>query len=349
MKSKFVRPIIVFREAVANAQRTVETANFDAPYTAEFEHDRMTEANTALLDQAFFSEPLTTYAVGFQDDKVVDAALEFYAPIVPVSRKFTYSTFDNAEAFTSDTNDVRSIRSDFKEIEYTSGKINAATINRGLQISIDLDEVDGMTNWEESYTQKLIRRLKRNSLRRAVALLQATAVANSASTAKTWDTTALKDPDQDVILELIASADTVGMRPNRIGYGDTSWAKRLLSHRAQTNAGGFGSSALTPEQLAGFLQVDAVNVCPSRYTSGSSARAQIVANAVLMFMAEAGVDTSDASNIKRFVTMGSSAQGGGIYQVYVQRVSAKRYVIAVGTYELTKITSAIGVRQFIIA
>ena len=345
MKRKNAPANILSREAVANALRTIETARFDAPFSAEFEHDRVTEANTALLDQAYFSEPLTNYAVGYKDDATVDAALEFYAPVVPVARKFTYATFDNAEEFTSDTNDVRPIRSDFKEIEYTSTKVNAATINRGLQISIDLDEVEGMTNWEEFYTQKLIRRLKRNSLRRAVALLSTTA----ANSAKTWDTTVGKDPDLDVIQEIVAGADLQGVRPNRIGYGDTSWAKRMLSHRAQTSAGGFASSALTPDALALLLQVDKVNVCPARYSSSTTARAQIVANLVLMFLAEDGVDTEDASNIKRFVTMGSSAQGGGIYQVYAQRVSAKRYVIAVGTYELTKITSTLGIRQFTIS
>ena len=344
MKSKSA-PSILFREAVANALRSIETASFDAPFTGTFEHDRVTEANTALLDQAFFSEPLTNYAVGFKDDATVDAALEFYAPVVPVSRKFTYATFDNAEAFASDTNDVRAIRSDFKEIEYTSAKVQAATVNRGLQISVDLDEVDGMTNWEEMYTQKLIRRLKRNSLRRAVALLSNTAN----NTAKTWDVTTGKDPDLDVIAELITAADLIGLRPNRVGYGDTSWSKRMLAHRAQTSAGGFASSALTPEALAGLLQVDAVNVCPARYTSSATARSQIVSNLVLMFLAESGVDTEDASNIKRFVTMGSSTQGGGIYQVYAQRVSAKRYIIAVGTYELTKITSTLGIRKFTVS
>ena len=210
---------------------------------------------------------------------------------------------------------------------------------------MDLDEVDGLTNWEEMYTQKLIRRLKRNSLKRAVALLSAAAT----NTAKTWDTTAAKDPDQDVLLELIAGADLSGIRPNRVGYGDTSWSKRMLSHRAQNTAGGFASSALTPDVLAGLLQVDAVNVCPSRYTASATARTQIIANLVLMFLAESGVDTEDASNIKRFVTMGSSTQGGGVYQVYAQRVSAKRYVIAVGTYELTKIVSTLGIRQFTIS
>ena len=346
MKSK-ITPTLVrqHREAVANAIHAAENLRFENPYSGTFAHDRVEEANASLLDQAFFSEPLTNYAVGFRDDADLDKALEFYAPVVPVSRKFSYAVFDNAEQFLSEDDDARPLRTDFREVEYTSTKALAATVNRGLQISVDLDEIDGLPNWEEMYTNKLLRRLKRNSLKRAVALLSAAAT----NTAKTWDTTAGKDPDQDVVLELIAAADLVGIRPNRIGYGDTSWSKRMLSHRAQNTAGGFSSSAFTPEALAGLLQVNEVQVTSARYTASATARTQIVANLVLMFLAEAGVDIDDASNIKRFITMGGSDQGGGQYQVYSQRVSAKRHVIAVGHYELTKITSTLGIRKFTVS
>ena len=51
------------------------------------------------------------------------------------------------------------------------------------------------------------------------------------------------------------------------------------------------------------------------------------------------MDTEDASNIKRFVSNGSPEEGGGRYQVYSARLSAKRHVIAVGTYENIKITT----------
>ena len=123
----------------------------------------------------------------------------------------------------------------------------------------------------------------------------------------------------------------------------------MLAHRAQNSAGGFSSSALTPEALAGLLQVDEVNVTSARYTSSSTARTQIVANLVLMFLAESGADTEDPSNIKRFVSMGSNDQGGGQFQIYSQRVSAKRHNIAVGHYELTKITSTLGIRKFTVS
>jgi hypothetical protein len=333
------------REVVANTIREIESASYEAPAAGGFVHDRVTEANASLMDQAFFNEPLTAYAVGYRDKEDIEAQLEFYAPMVPTPRRFSYSAWDNAEEFLSSDDDERPIGADFKSVEYISSKVEAKTANRGLQICLDLDELDGMPNWEEVYTQKLLRRIRRNSLKRAVALISGTAT----NTNKTWDTTALKDPDQDVLLDLVTAADLTGNRPNRIGYGDTSWSKRILSHRAQTNAGGFGSSQQTPEQLAGFLQVDEVQVTKARYTASATARTQIVANLVLMFLAESEADVDDPSNIKRFVSMGSADQGGGQYQVYSQRVSAKRHIIAVGHYELIKLTSTAGMRKFTVS
>lgn len=333
------------REVLANAVREIENFRYELPATGGFEHDRVTEINASLIDQAYFSEGLTNYAVGFREDPEVDASLEFYAPMVPVARKFSYAVWDNAEEFLADDSDERPIGGDFKQVEYTSTKVDAKTANRGLQICVDLDEIGGIPNWEEMYTNKLLRRIKRNSLKRAVALISGTAT----NTAKTWDTTAAKDPDQDVISELVTAGDLTGIRPNRIGYGDTSWSKRLLSHRAQATAGGFASAGMTPEQVAAFMQVDEVQVTKSRYTASSTARTQIVANLVLMFLAQSGQDTEDPSNIKRFVSMGASEQGGGQYQVYSQRVSAKRHIIAVGNYEQTKLVSSTGMRKFTIS
>jgi hypothetical protein len=329
------------REIMANTIREIETASYEAPASGGFVHERVTEANASLLDQAFFNEPLTNYAVGFRDSEDVEKQLEFYAPMVPTPRRFSYSAWDNAEEFLSSDDDERPIGADFKSVEYVSSKVEAKTVNRGLQICLDLDELDGMPNWEEMYTQKLIRRIRRNSLRRAVALISGTAT----NTAYTWSAVAGKDPDQDILLDLVTASDASGVRPNRVGYGDTSWSKRLLSHRFQASAGGFGSASLTPEHLAGFLQVDEVQVTKARYTASSTARTQVVGNQVLMFSALSGADTEDFSNIKRFVSMGSANQGGGQFQVYSQQVSAKRHILAVGHYELIKLTSTIGMRK----
>jgi len=333
------------REELHNSLRRIESMA-DAPRIGDDSHERIIMFNAAIATESSFSQALTDYAVDFSDDGDLDAELEFFAPSVEVGNRFEYATHESAEAFLSDgDDDERPAKADFKEVEYTEGKVNAATVNRGLQITLDMDKIRGRSDWEEHYTQKLIRRIKRNSLRRAVALLSAAAT----NTAKTWDTTAGKDPDQDIITELVTAADIVGVKPNRIGFGDTAWSKRGISHRAQNSAGGFASAMLTPDSLAGILGVDKVLKSNARYTSSASAKTQIVANLVLMFNAAAGVDTEDASNIKRFVSMGAPEEGGGLYQVYSQRVSAKRHIIAVGMYEKQAITSTLGIRKFTVS
>lgn len=336
---------LVAREQLHNSLRAIENARLEPVYSQQDGHERIAEFNAALFTESFFSQPLTDYAVGFRDPSDIDAELEFFAPEVPVAERFSYAVWDNAEEWLSETDDQRPIKGDFKEVEYTSAKIDASVVNRGLQITLDMDQVRARSDFEEFYTQKLLRRLKRNELRRAIALLSTAAT----NTAKTWDTTALKDPDQDIIVELIAAADASGIKPNRVGFGDTAWAKRMLSHRAQTTSGGFGSASLTADQMAGLYGLENVLNSKSRFTTGLLTKGQSLANLVLMFNATSGTDTEDASNIKRFVANGATEEGGGKYQVYSQRISAKRWVIAVGYYSVLKITSTLGIRKFTIS
>ncbi|MEM1083228.1 MAG: hypothetical protein AAGI48_03830 [Verrucomicrobiota bacterium] len=306
-----------------------------------FKHDRIVAANASLFTESYFSEPLTTYAVGFRDPNNIEETLEFFAPAVQVPRRFEHAVHNNAEEFYSEDDDERAIRADFGEVEYTEDKVDAKTVNRGLKICVDLDEVADKDNWREHYTGKLLRRLNRNSLRRAIALLSAAAT----NTAKTWDSSAGKDPDQDVSTELIAAATASGVRPNRVGYGDTAYSKRITSHRAQDNAGGYASAGLTLEQLASFLNVDQTFVSRERYSTGGD-KQEVVNNLVLMFMAMSGQDQEDPSNIKRFW---SPTESGGRVRVYEREVSAKLYEIVVEHYELTKITSMLGIRKFTVS
>lgn len=344
MKGKALQ-LFAQREALHNSLRRIESINY-APAISDNRHERVSMFNADIATESFFSQPLTDYAVGFTDMADLDRELEFFAPEVPVEPRFEYTVHDNAEAFLSDgDDDERPAKSDFKDVEYTESKVNSATVNRGLQITLDMDKIRGRSDWEEHYTTKLMTRVKRNSLRRAIALLAAAAT----NTAKTWDITAGKDPDQDIVAELILAAALSGVRPNRVGYGETTWSKRMLAHRAQTSSGGFASAGLTPQQVAGLLAVDEVMVSKARYTSSASARTEMMGTLVLMFNALSGLDTEDASNIKRFVSNGDPEEGGGRFQVYSQRVSAKRHIIAVGHYERQAITSTLGIRKFTIS
>lgn len=309
----------------------------------KFLHDRIVAANASLFTEAYFSEPLTQYAVGWRDPNNIEETVNFFAPPVAVPRRFEYAEFTNAEEFLSDASndDLRAIRGDFKELEYTELKTSAKTLNRGLKISVDLDQVADKTNWREMYVAKIKRRLLRNKLRRAVALLSAAAN----NTAKTWDTTAGKNPDGDVRTELKTAATVSGIRPNRVGYGDTAWDARASSHEAQNNAGGYAAAQRTPEQVASYLNVDKVKVSRERYQSAAASKSEILNTLVLMFYALEMMDAEDPSNIKGFW---SPCENGEAMRVYERQVGAKLYEIVVEHYELIKITSTLGIRQFTI-
>jgi hypothetical protein len=296
-------------------------------------------ANESRFSESYFNQTATGYAVGGWDKTDIEAEANFFCPPVLVPRKFTYSEFINAEEMLSETvDDLRAIGGDFKRVEYTSKKTTAQTDNRGLTVRVDLDEIADKSNWENMTVDRLIRRLKRNKLRRAITLIAAAAT----NTARTWDASAGKDPDQDVRTSLLTATTASGLRPNRVGYGDTAWDKRVLSHRFQNNAGGYASAILSAQELATQLMVDQVLVSKSRYQSGAAAKTEIVNNLVLSFLGYDGMGEEDPSNVKGFW---SPCEGGGPVRFYTQQISAKLYDVTVEHDELTKITSTLGIRK----
>jgi hypothetical protein len=303
-------------------------------------------ANASRLVEGYFSEPLTTYATGWRDSAPVEELLNFIAPPVTVNRRFEYAQFINAEAFLLDSSeeDVRAIGANFKEVEYTKTKATGVTENKGLTILVDRDNIGDMPNWEEIYTSKLMTRLMRSELYRAYNLMSAAAT----NTAKTWDTTALKDPDQDVLTELIASVDSSGVRPNRVLYNDVAWNKRGVAHRAQTTAGGFASAGMSPEQVTSIFQVDQVMVSKSRYVAagGSTTKSKTIGDTVHMITAFDVATPEDPSNLKRFI---SPVEGGGRFRVYRQEINAKLIAITVEHYSKTVVTSTLGLRKLTIS
>lgn len=314
-----------------------------------FTPGKITAFNASLFTQSTFSEPLTAYATGFRDPENIEETLEFIAPEVNAGRRFEYAKHTSAEEFLSDgaDDDLRGIGADFPTVRYNSSKQNAKLLNRGLAIDIDEDMVEETPDWENYYTAKLLRRLQRNSLRRAVTLLSAAAV----NTNKTWSTAAGKNPDGDVRAELITAANLSGIRPSRILYGDTAWDSRSASHEAQNTAGGFAAAGLTTDGLASKLAVEGVRISKERFSTdpGAAALAEIVSTKVLMFSALAGADREDPSNIKRFRGNVNAGAGGGRVGVYLRQVGDKKFRIAVEHYELIAITSTLGIRQFTVA
>jgi len=330
---------------------TLENANINAPAESGEYYPRdnganvpgqLYLANEARFNSAFFSEPLTAYATGWKDPNNLEALLDFVAPPVQVGRRFEFKRADNAEAFYSDTDDLRAPGGEFKRIEYKGTSVQDKTFNKGLTMRIDLDLVGELPNWAEVYTTRLLQRLIRNELRRAFTEVLGVAT----NTAKTWDSTAGKDPDQDVLTEMLTASDDSGVRPNRIVYSDVAWNKRLIAHRAQASAGGYASAGLTPDELAGFLGVQGIRVSRERYQSSASAKSKIVPDNVFMFYANDALSIDDPSTAKRFWT---PVEGGGKYRVYQQQMSAKMVDLTVEHYSKVLATATVGLRKLTIS
>lgn len=303
-------------------------------------------ANDARFTESYYSEALTNYIVGWRDPNDIEARLNFVAPAVPVGRRFEWKAAVNAEEFLSEiVDDQRAIGSDFKTVQYTGTDVVDKTLNKGLTYIADLDGVVG-TNWQQPKVQKLMRRLWRNEFRRAVAALSGAAT----NQAYTWDTTAGKNPDQDLKNDLITATTATGIRPNRILYGDTAFNKRGLSYEAQTNATAYaGVSNLSLDQLAARLMVDEIQISRERYQSAAAAKSEIVSNLIYAFYAQDGVDTEDPTNLKRFVSEFDAEQGGGRVRVYVQQISSKLVAITVEHYSKVVVTYSGGLRKWTIS
>jgi hypothetical protein len=302
-------------------------------------------ANESRFNESFFSEPLTQYALGWRPTDDLLSMLEFIAPEVMAPRRFQFAKAVNAEAFLSESDDIRAIGSGFKMVEYTSQKANDQTHNKGLTIRVDLDNVEGIPNYREVYTARLMDRLLRNDLRRAITLLSAAGT----NTAVTWDTTAGKNPDGDVRTRIEAFADAVGLYPNRGLYGIGAWNKRIATYEAQTNATGMAQrGAWDPMRVASDLNLEEIRKSKERYVAvgSSTTKAKLTSDIVLLYHAFGNATAEDPSNIKRFV---SNTLGGGKFRVFEQVVNAKLVDITVEHYSNIIMTSTLGVQKLTVS
>lgn len=303
---------------------------------APVSHNIVVAANASLLTQGTFQEALSSYALGWKDPDMLDELLAFLAPEVPVgSQLFQFAKGVNAEAFLSESDDIRAIGADFKRVQYSQEMQTSNTQNKGLTVYVDLDQVRNLLNWEQLYTAMLLRRLTRNEIRRAWALL----VAAATPVEKTWDSKA--DPDMDLDDAIEAAADKTGLQPNRCVFGRTAWSKRKKAYRAQDNAGAMVSARMSPSELADELALDEVRVSRERYQTGAASKGKLLThNLALVFNAMASPMPEDPSSIKRFV---SPTTEGGKIRVYRQELSAKIVAITVEHYSRILVTDANGV------
>ncbi|MHB1309169.1 MAG: hypothetical protein ACYDC1_24790 [Limisphaerales bacterium] len=294
-------------------------------------------ANEARFTSTYFSEPLTAYTVGWQDPENLEAILDELFPSIEVPRRFEWKKSENAQEFLSETDDIRAIGSPFKRVETAGTSVTDKTVNKGLTQRVDHDEVVG-ADWKERTVQRLLQRLRRNDLRRGVALVD-TAATNAA---KTWGSTS--NPDGDMRAALKLGADATGIRPTRVVFGEAAWDLRADAYEVQNTPYAGRAAGMTPEELGRKLMVDRVAIIKARYQSSASAKTAVVPSVVYAYLAEQGAQKDDPSNVKRFYT----PTDAGRYKVYVQEyekftdISVEHYsnLIITGTTGIRKITAS---------
>ena len=331
MKSKIQR--------IGTASAALMASALTVPHIGDSpESGEVYQANANVLGGAFYSEALTGFSLGLDDDSGIDSALEFLAPAVQSSRKPEYLIEEALKDFQYDADDERASGEDYKKIGRADTMKISKLKNRGLTMVLDEEDYASSDNPEEDAVATIIKRLKRNELVRAIALLDAAAV----NTARTWSTVAGKDPDQDLRLSLATGADASGRLANRVFYGELAWIYRSASHRAQDNGGGTASALFDANQAAQFAGAQEGLVNSSRYDL-DGVLTKVVGNKIYSFTGISGAGRKDSSNIKRFVEKGNQ------FTVHRQEVSADVVHITVRHRSLTVITSTLGIRKETVA
>lgn len=292
----------------------------------------LTAANASRFEAAHLSEPLTAFASGWKDPENLGELLEFIAPKVLVPRRFEYRSMENKEVFSSEEDDIRSIGSDFKRVEYTGELHNARTENKGLTIRIDHDEIFG-DDWQERYVNLLMQRLLRNELRRAMLVLSKDIKAET----KPWNASTI--PDADLRKILTEATNDSGVRPNRLLIGESAWVSRITAYESATNPALARASELTPQSLADKLLLDKVKIMSARYQAAGK-NEHILGKDIFAFYAQPGATKDEPSNLKRFVS-------GNPFNVYVEE-TAKYTDITVEHYSNIVRTSTLGIRKLTI-
>jgi len=296
-------------------------------------------ANEARFTESTFSRPLTTYVTGYREPTDIEGTLDFLVEPVEAPRRFEFKKATNAEAYLSEADDVRAIDADFKRVEYKGTSALEKTLNKGLTMRLDLDQVAQQSNWEERYAGRLKERLLRNELRRALAIV----LAGATNANKVWNSSAT--PDNDVREAVLASGDTRGIDANRVLFGSGAWSLRLNALGAMGDVAARTMYAQTAEQLAGFYGVDTVRTARQRFQQTAAAKAKVLGDSVVIFQANTGATLDDPSDFKRFWT---PCLDGAKYRVYLHQVSAKFVDLTVEHYS-SIIATGVGARTLTVS
>lgn len=315
----------------------------DMPSGGGGEHGRIYTANDDNFDAQHLSQPLTEYIVGVEDDQDLEATLNAIAPMVPVSRSFTYRQHDEREAFQHDgatDEDIREIGGDFATVKRTGKQMNGRCDNKGLIMPLDHDQGGEDTAIQQAAVRNLRNRLLRSELYRTEALLEANDTEDSINWGPSNDAA---DPDTDVLTNVDLSGDARGIDSNLVVFGGGADVRRKRALRRSLVPGIAQTAGDTPEQLASFYGVDQVVKTKARYQSSKTAKSKIFDSKVYIYYAASGLMKDDPSNLKRFVMVTE----GGPFRVYIIPM-LKKTLVCVEHYSSIAITSTLGIRKILV-
>lgn len=301
----------------------------------------MALANEERFTAAYYSEPLTQYAVGWTDGENLQALIDFIAPRVPVGRRFEYKAAVNSESFLSEGDDLRGIGAEFKRIEYTGKSVLAKTDNRGLVYRLDLDEEGGGILTEELIVARMLQRLRRNKYRRAVTALLASV---TATTNKTWSSGAAT-PTEDVGDTMLTALKDSGLMPNRLLVDFQSWRFRQKGLAPQLTAAAIADYRNTVQEWGQLIGADQTMLSKAVYQSSATAKTLITNAKVVVFAGQDAPSRDDPTNVKNFVT----PVGDGDFRVYRQPIGSKFVDISVEYYDSIAGTATVGAQALTIS
>lgn len=290
----------------------------------------LTNAQETQFNPNNYSESLTAFARNWQDDEGIACILNFIAPQVPVARRFEYIQSDTDQMFYSEQDDIRSSGSSFKRIQFEGNTVQAKTLNKGLSVRVDIDDIAG-EDWKERYVHLLLKRLYRNELRRAIQALKT----HAQKPAIHWDKNS--DFDTEIRKALLNSANENGFYPNRLLFGEMAWYTRQDYYSNQRNTGARIAAELTREGLSEKLLVDETKLLRKQQLGIQSDETD--GYEIFAFFAQNGLLKDEPSQIKRFVTPGVDNNN---FQVYLEE-STKFVDITVEHYSNIVVTSNKGI------
>lgn len=301
------------------------------------------QANEAQFNQDYYSSELTQFANTAQPNEDIEKALNFAAPTVFVARRFEYKKIADNDTFFSESDDIRTVGSSFKHIDFNGETIQAKTFNKGLTVRVDTDDIAG-GDWEARYVYALKNRLCLNEYRRTIKAFVETIKAAQKKAkkqlveSKAW-TGDKAQPDADIRNAILTARSDYGFSPNRLLFSEGAWYLRQDCYASQNNAGARIAAELPREALAEKLLVENVQLIKQVHL-GLQGK-ELEGDEIFVFYAQNGLLKDEPSAVKRFVT---PFDDGHLFRVYVEP-HTKYTDITVEHYSNIVVTSGTNILQ----